>query len=59
MVNASAFAACSTTHKAFIYFDRVFAANTIALWTDHSGPQLVQDLEGGFITGEAELPLEL
>jgi len=35
---------------AFIHFDGMFATDGIALRPDHSGPQLMEDLECGFIS---------
>lgn len=35
------------------------AADAVAVGSHHSRAQLVQDLEGGFVSGEAKLPLKL
>src|ERR1019366_8292846 len=59
VVNTPAFSARSSADKALIHFDRMLAADTVPLWPDHSRPEFVQDLEGGFITGKSKLPLEL
>jgi len=37
----------------------MFAADAIPLWPNHSGPQLMKDLKGGFVSRQAKLPLKL
>jgi len=59
VVNAAAFAARPATDEAFVHFDRVFAANAIAIWPNHSGAQLMKNLKGGLITGKPQLALKL
>src|ERR1039457_902593 len=56
VMNAAAFAAGSTTDKALIHLNPVNAADAIALGSDHACPELMEDLEGGFIAGKPELP---
>jgi hypothetical protein len=45
--------------QAFVNFDRMLAANGIALWSDHASAELVKDLESRLVAGERELALEL
>jgi hypothetical protein len=59
VVNATAFATRPAANQAFIYLDRVIAADSLTLRPDHTGAELVKDLKGGFITGKAQLPLKL
>jgi len=59
VVNAAAFAARPATDQAFVHFNRVFAANTIAIWPNHSNAQLMKNLKGGLITGKPQLALKL
>jgi len=51
VVNAAAFAARPATDEAFVHFDRVLAADAIAIWPNHSSAQLMKNLKGGLITG--------
>src|SRR5579859_1411081 len=59
MVDAPAFATSLATQETFIHFDNMLAADAIAFWPDHPGAEFVEDLKGGFVTGQAKLPLEL
>lgn len=60
VVNAPAFPARLTANPGFIDLDVILnPTDPICVRADHSGPQLVQDLEGGLVSGQAELPLEL
>jgi len=59
VMDSAAFAARSTTDKALVYFNRMHAADAIALGPDHCRPEFMQDLEGGFVAGKPELALEL
>jgi len=58
-VRATTQTGIATTNEAFVYLHGVFAADGIALGTNHASPQLMKDLKRGFIPGQAELPLEL
>lgn len=42
-----------------VVLDADSAADAVAVGSHHSRAQLVQDLEGGFVSGEAKLPLKL
>ncbi len=59
--DAPAFSSRPTTDIAFIDFDVLAkpAANPILIWSNHTGTQLVQDLESGFVTRKPDLALEL
>ena len=46
-------------YKALINFDQMFSADGVTIWADHSGSELMEYLEGGFIPRKAELSLEL
>ena len=59
VVNAAAFAAGPAADEAFVHFDRVFPANAITIWPNHSGTQLMKNLKGGLITGKSQLALKL
>jgi hypothetical protein len=61
MVNATALAASGAADIGFVDFDVLAdrAADLIAVGANHSSPQLVEDLEGGFVSAKAKLPLEL
>lgn len=37
----------------------MFGANAIMLWPNHARAEFVKNLKRGFVTGKAELPLEL
>jgi hypothetical protein len=54
-----ALASVAATDQAFVNLDLMDSANAVALRADHSGPQLVKDLKGGFIATQAKLALEL
>jgi hypothetical protein len=59
VMDAATFAAGSAPDQALINFNHMLAADAISLWTDHTGPQLMEYLEGGFIAGKSELALKL
>jgi hypothetical protein len=59
MMRSVALAPSAAPNQAFIYLNRIFASYAVPVWPDHSGPKLVEDLEGGFIAGETQLPLKL
>src|SRR4051812_1934010 len=48
-----------STNDAFIDFDRVLAANSVAFRADHACPKFMEDLESSFVAGQAKLALEL
>ena len=58
-----AFAAQHAADVGFVHFDviaaRQIAADPVTALADHASPQLMQDLESGFVSGEAKLALEL
>lgn len=58
-VDAFAFAASASADQTFIDFHGIFPADRVALGPHHSGAQLVEDLEGRFVSGKPKLPLEL
>src|ERR1039458_5623164 len=45
--------------ETFVHFDGAFAAAAGPFGPPPAGPQLVEDLKGGFVTGKAERPLKL
>ena len=59
MMNAAPFAPRLAADEAFIDFDRMFAADPVALRAHHARSQLVQNREGRFIAVQPELPLKL
>lgn len=60
VVNAAPFALCAASYPGLIHLDMVaMAADTVPSRPHHAGPQLVENLEGRFVAGEAELPLKL
>jgi hypothetical protein len=59
MMNAATFAAGAASDEAFVNFDWMLAPNAIPLWPDHAGPELMQNLESGFIASKTELALKL
>ena len=59
VMRPASFAAGSAADKALVHFNGILAADPLPLGPDHTGSQLVEDLEGGFVAGQAELPLEL
>ena len=59
MVDAATFPPRLAADHALIDFNRVLAADGIALGTNHTGAQLVENLEGCLITSERKLALEL
>jgi len=61
VVNASAFAACSTADPAFVYLDMLIrtATDAVLVRADHSGAQLMENLKSCLITRDPELPLKL
>jgi hypothetical protein len=59
VMNAPSFAARPPTDKALVNLDGIFAADAIALWPNHASPQLVKNLERGFVASQAKLPLKL
>jgi hypothetical protein len=58
-MHPAALAPSAASDEAFVNFDWMLAPNAVPLWPDHAGPELMQDLKGGFIAGEAQLALEL
>ena len=59
VMHAATLGARPATDQTLINFYGIFAADGFPLRADHARAQLMEDLEGGFITGQAELPLEL
>jgi len=61
MVNTPAFSTRSSADPGFIHLNMVFwpSADPVLVRPHHAGAKLVEDAEGGFISGEAKLPLEL
>jgi len=61
IMNTAAFPACPAANPGLINLDMIFltTANAVAVGTDHTGPQLVKNLERRFIPLNAELSLEL
>jgi hypothetical protein len=59
VMDTTTFAAGSAPDQALINFNHMLASDAISLWTDHTGPQLMEYLEGGFIAGKPELALKL
>jgi hypothetical protein len=59
VMSAATFAACLAADHAFINFDRMFAANGIALGANHTSAKLVEYLKGRLVATESKLPLEL
>jgi hypothetical protein len=59
VMDAATFAACLAADHAFVNFDRMLAANGIALWANHASAELVKYLKGSLITREPKLTLEL
>jgi hypothetical protein len=59
VMGSATLAACLAADQAFINFDRMLAANGIALWANHTGAELVEYLKGSLITRERKLALEL
>ena len=61
VVNASTLAASAAADVGFIGFDMLsgVTANPILVGAHHAGPQFVKNLEGGLISRQPELPLEL
>ena len=61
IVDAPTFSACSPSDIAFVDFDVLagMAAYPILIWAHHAGAELMENLEGRLVTGDAQLPLEL
>jgi hypothetical protein len=59
VVHPLALAPRAATDQALVNFNWMLATNAVAFWPDHPGPELVENLEGGFIAREPELALEL
>jgi len=59
MMNTASLAARLAADKAFVNFYWMLSANLITLGTDHASAQLVENLEGGFITSQSKLALKL
>ncbi len=61
VVNTTSFAPRAAANPSFIGFDDFFrlAADPVLVGTHHAGAQLVKYLKSGFVTRQAELPLEL
>ena len=61
MVNASPLSTRTTANQSLIDLDDFaeFPADPVLIWADHTGTQLVEYLEGSFVTGQSKLPLKL
>jgi hypothetical protein len=61
IMDASAFSVCSPSDIAFVDFDVLagIAAYPILIWAHHAGAELMENLEGRLVTGDAQLPLKL
>lgn len=61
IVDATAFAACPTTNPCFVcfYVLSLDAADPVLVGPNHTGAQLVEYLESGFVARQPELALEL
>src|SRR5579883_2178801 len=59
VVNAPALPARLTAHVTFVDFHGPLRADAVAFRVDHPGPEFVQDLKGGLVPLQSELPLEL
>jgi hypothetical protein len=56
---AATFASRLAADQAFINFDRMLAANGVALGANHTGAELMEYLKGRLVATESKLPLEL
>lgn len=59
VMDSSTFTARLAADHAFVNLDWMLAANGIALWTNHTGTELVEYLKGRLVATESKLPLEL
>ncbi len=61
IVDAPAFSVGSTSDIAFVDFDVLagIAAYPILIWAHHAGAELMENLEGRLVPGDAQLPLKL
>jgi hypothetical protein len=61
IVDAPAFSVCLPSDIAFVDFDVLagMAAYPILIWAHHAGAELMENLEGRLVTGDAQLPLKL
>src|SRR3954468_21794340 len=61
VMDASAFATGLAAHICLVNFDMILrvAADPVPVRPHHAGPQFVEDLEGGFVSAQPELLLEL
>ena len=61
IMDASAFSVCSPSDRAFVDCDVLagIAAYPILIWAHHAGAELMENLEGRLVTGDAQLPLKL
>jgi hypothetical protein len=59
MMGASSFAPRPTAYKAFIYLDRMRRTDGIAIWSNHTGAELMKHCERRLICSNIELALKL
>jgi hypothetical protein len=61
IMDAPTFSACSPSDITFVDFDMLagIAAYPILIWSHHAGAELMENLEGRLVPGDAQLPLEL
>ena len=59
MMNSSSFATRAPDNATFVYFDRVRRADSIAVWPNHTGAELVKHSECRLIRGNIKLALKL
>src|ERR1035441_10912749 len=45
--------------QALVNLNRMLATDTVTLWPDHAGTELMEDLEGCFVARKPELALKL
>src|ERR1019366_451875 len=59
VVHPFALAPRAPANQALVHLDGVHAADAVALWPNHTGPELMENLEGCFVARKSELALEL
>src|SRR5713101_738652 len=61
IVDTPTFSMGSPSDIAFVDFDVLagIAAYSILIWTHHAGAELMENLEGSLVAGDAQLPLKL
>ena len=61
VVDAAPLAACTSAHPGFIGLDDFvgLAADPVLVGANHADPEFVENLEGGLVARQSELPLEL